>query len=95
MQSPNRDPNGTRPLAKPKTGNAKRMGIAAIVVLAAVAAGLWFMRPPAEEKAPGPAKPPAEEAAALKIKNQPIQATRVRAFTGASSRGRNPPARAS
>ncbi len=72
MESPTRDPNGTQPPIKPKAGNKKRIGIAAVVVLAAVAAGIWFMRPPADEKAAAPVKPTAEEAAALKVKNQPV-----------------------
>jgi len=66
-----KDPNGTQPQAK-KAGNPKRIGVAAMVVLAAVAVGMWLMRPPAEEKPAGPAKPTAEEAAALKVKNQPV-----------------------
>ena len=71
-ESPTRDPNGMQPQTKPKTANPKRMGVAAMVVLAAVAAGLWFMQPPAEEKTAVPVKPPAEEAAGLKVKNQPV-----------------------
>ncbi len=70
-ESPTRDPNGTKPLTKPKAGHSKRIGLAAIVVLAAVAAGLWFMPPPAEEKAADPVKPTAADAA-LKVKNQPV-----------------------
>ena len=66
------DPNGTQHPTNPKAGNPKRIGIAAMVVLAAVAAGMWLMRPPAEEKAPAPPKSTAEEAAALKVKNQPV-----------------------
>ena len=71
-EAPTLGPNGTQPPTKPKTGHPKRMGIAAIVVLAAVAAGLWFMQPPAEEKAAGRVTPPAEEAAARKVKSQPV-----------------------
>jgi hypothetical protein len=71
-EAPTRDPNGMQPPTKPKAGNPKRIGVAAVVVLAAVAAGLWFMPPPAEEKAAGPGKSPTEEAAALKVKNQPV-----------------------
>lgn len=70
--SPTRGPNGTQLPTKPKAGHARHIGIAAIVVLAAVAAGLWFMRPSVEERAAGPVKPPAEETDARKVKNQPV-----------------------
>ena len=45
VESPIPGPNGTQHTPKPKTGHPKRIGIAAIVVLAVVAAGLWFMLP--------------------------------------------------
>lgn len=70
--APINDEKSRHPGRQVKTGRKKIMVVAAAAVLAAAAAGLWFIRPPTGERAPGPAKSATEETDARKVQNQPV-----------------------
>jgi len=63
------EPTENRPAARPKSGGKKIIGLVAVVILVAVAAGVWLLLP--AEQAPGPVKTTPDEAS-RKVKNQPV-----------------------
>ncbi len=69
--APADDRKESHPAGRQKGGRKAFASIIAAVVLATIIAGLWIARQP-EKDTPTPVKPTAEEAAALKVKNQPV-----------------------
>lgn len=69
--APTNDRKEERPGERQKAVRKTLTGVITTVVLVAIFAGLWLTRQP-EKDALSPAEPTAKEAAALKVKNQPV-----------------------
>ena len=69
--APTNDRKEDQPGERQKAGRKTLTGVVAAVALAAILAGLWLARQP-EKDTPPPAEPSAKEAAALKVKDQPV-----------------------